>query len=35
MTAHFAMLMWLINRQRGSDIDFEWLPLDTDEGADV
>lgn len=35
MRAHFAVLMWLINSQTGSGIDFECLPRDTDEGADV
>ncbi len=35
MRAHFAMLMWLINSETGSGIDFERLPLDIDEGADV
>lgn len=35
MRAHFAVLMWLINSQTGSGIDFECLPLDIDGGADV
>lgn len=35
MRVHFAVLMWLINSQTGSGIDFECLPLGTDEGADV
>lgn len=35
MRAHFAVLMWLINSQTGSGIDFEWLPLGDDEAVDV
>lgn len=35
MRAHFAVLMWPINSQTGSGIDFECLPLDNDKGADV
>lgn len=35
MRTHFAVLMWIITSQIGSDIDFECLPLDIHEGAEV